>query len=351
MANGVVDIPLLGRTRVNDAPSGGAPQYGHFFTGPENRLIETALRAVVETPANGYNPMVIYGSSGTGKSHIVQGLAAAWRASRRRDRVVCTTAVDFARDLADAVESQGLEEFRARHRGADLWIVEDLGQLTSGKTERLGVQEELIFTLDALMAAGRWVVVTASGPPAMLPGLMPALRSRLTGGLIVPLAPPGPETRLAILRQLAALREIDLPDAVASILAEGIEGTAPELAGALAALAAPAAFEREGLDETAARKYVAQRRREGRPSLHAIALAAARHSIRFWEVSGLWKGRSGLGVGSIHVRRAADRWSSAAAWRCILPGDLPAKAWKASGRISAGEITPRSCTVAGRRSD
>ena len=185
----------------------------HFFAGPENRLVEVAVRSVVEEQINGYNPLVFYGPSGTGKSHLAHGLAAAWKARDRRQRVVCTTAVDFARELADAIETQGVDEFRAKHRGAALLVVEDLGMLATRKSGKLNAQEELIHTLDALVAEDRWVVVTASAAPAALPGILPALQSRLTAGLLIPLAPPGVEARLAIFEQLAALRNIPLPEA------------------------------------------------------------------------------------------------------------------------------------------
>ena len=125
-------------------------------------------------------------------------------ASHNSQRVVCTTAVDFARELAEAIETQAVEEFRAKHRGAALLVVEDLGMLATRKAGKLNAQEELIHTLDALLAEDRWVIATASAPPAELPDILPALKSRLAGGLTIPLAPPGPEARLAIIQQLAA---------------------------------------------------------------------------------------------------------------------------------------------------
>jgi chromosomal replication initiator protein len=277
MANGVVDIPLPGRPLESAAEQGGAVAACHFLAGPENRLVEVAVRSVIEGPTCGFNPLVFYGPSGTGKSHLAHGLAAAWKARDRRQRVVCTTAVDFARELADAIETQGVDEFRTKHRGAAFLVVEDLGMLATRKSGKLNAQEELIHTLDALVAEDRWVVVTASVPPAALPGILPALQSRLTAGLMVPLAPPGIEARLAILEQLAAIRDIPLPEAVARVLAEGLVATAPELAGSLLQLAAPAEFKTDGFDVEAAERYVAKRGDKHRPSLHEIALATARH--------------------------------------------------------------------------
>jgi chromosomal replication initiator protein len=351
MVDGVVDIPLEGRTVGCAAEQGGAVPACHFLAGPENRLVEVAVRAVVEgvkgdslafadtkTETAPYNPLVFCGPSGLGKSHLVHGLVAAWKARfkgdsptfvdtktgavprDRRQRVVCTTAVDFARELAEAIESQGVDEFREKYRGAHLLIVEDLGMLPTRKSGKLNAQEELLHTLDALVAENCWVVVTASAPPAALPGILPALQSRLTAGLVIPLAPPGVEARLAILRQLATARGLPLPEPVARVLAEGIVGTAPELAGSLVELAMSAIdSERETeevgdlpeyrgdlphnvlktvepagnlpyntcpqphdlqtvqLDVEAARNFVAERSRTRQPTLHDIALATARH--------------------------------------------------------------------------
>ena len=265
MVDGVVDIPLPGNAVVPGAAADVVPMAGHFFAGPENCLVEVAVRSLLEQPANGYNPLVLYGPSGTGKSHVAQGLAVAWKAHDRRPKgdspifaeakigtvpradtkmgtvprhVVSTTAVDFARELAEAIETQAVEEFRAKHRGAALWVVEDLGQLATRRSGKLSAQEELIHTLDALVAAGRWAVITCSALPADLPGILPALQSRLMGGLTVPMSPPGLEARLAIIQQLAAARDVPLPEPVARILAEGIDGTARELTGAMLELMA-----------------------------------------------------------------------------------------------------------------
>jgi chromosomal replication initiator protein len=213
-----------------------------------------------------------------------------WKTRNRRQRVVVTTAVDFARELTDAIESQAVDEFRKKYRAAGLLVFEDLGQLATRKSEKLSAQEEFIHTLDALLAEERWVVVTASAAPVELPGLLPALQSRLSAGLTVPLAPPGREVRLAVLQQLAALREVELPESVAQVLAEGISGTVPELAGALMQLAMPKGcgpngFGPEPIDLRAARRFVAQRNNKQQPSMHEIALATAKHfSLRLTDL-------------------------------------------------------------------
>ena len=207
-------------------------------------------------------------------------------------------------------ETQGVDEFRAKHRGADFLVVEDLGMLATRKSGKLSSQEELIHTLDALVAEDRWVVVTASAAPAVLPGIMPALQSRLTAGLAIQLAPPGVEARFAILEQLAALRHIPLPEAAARVLAEGVVGTAAELAGSLFQLSAPAELDGGALDVETARRYIAQRSGSRQPSLHEIALATARHfSLRLADLRSPVRRRAlvvARGVAVYLARRLTD---------------------------------------------
>jgi chromosomal replication initiator protein len=182
--------------------------------------------------------------------------------------------------LADAIESQAVEEFRTKYRSAHLLVFEDIGQLVARKSGKLSAQEEFIHTLDALVVEQRWVIVTVSAAPAGLSGLLPALQSRLMAGLTIPLTAPGPDARLAVLRQLASLRNVDLPEPVAHVLAEGLAGTVPELAGALTELAA-----HDRLDLVAAKKYVTKRNRKQQPSLHEIALSTAKHfSLRLTDL-------------------------------------------------------------------
>jgi chromosomal replication initiator protein len=277
MVDGVVDIPLSGR--ISDAALGQgqftAPS--HFFAGPENRLVEVAVRSVLTGPPNGFSPLVLYGPSGTGKSHIAQGIATEWKSRNRHDRVLCTTAVDFARDLADAIETQAVEEFRAAYRDASLLVFEDLGMLATGKSGKLSAQGELVHTLDAVVANDGWVVVTASTAPTDLPDILPALQSRLAAGLTIPIALPGAETRLAIVQQLAELRKLDLPESAARLLAEGLAGTASDLSGALMQLEMPTRIDGGRIDTQAVHACLFSRQGANMISLRDIAAATARH--------------------------------------------------------------------------
>src|SRR6516164_1675147 len=99
MVQGVVTIPLPGQplSLADSQAEDGQPAALDFFAGPENCLVEPAISGLLGTQPSPYNPLLLYGPSGTGKSHLARGLAAAWKANLPQSRVVYTTAIDFAR--------------------------------------------------------------------------------------------------------------------------------------------------------------------------------------------------------------------------------------------------------------
>ena len=242
-----------------------------FFAGPENRLVPIAVQSVLDG-AGQYNPLLIHGPSGVGKSHLIGGIYSQWTATNPRYRSVFTTASDFADELSDAIETQAMDDFRARYRRLRLLIFEGV-DLLAGKP---AVQEELINTFDPLLAAGRQIVLTASVAPMQLPGIMPALQSRLLGGLIVLLSPPTFNTRVAILARLAELRNLEFGKAALRVLAKGLSGSASELDGALAGLAVRARISGGVISKEDVQRYLAVENDSPQPSIGELASATAR---------------------------------------------------------------------------
>ena len=283
LVDGITYIPLSGRVPNNQKSGAADARAGRsaystalpsFFAGPENRLVEVAVRSVLFGSA-GHNPLVFYGPTGTGKSHLARGLAAQWKTlpGPQRSRVIFITAADFARKLADAIETQATDDFRAWYKKAGLLVIDDLGELS----EKRAAQEELIHVIDALVPLGRRVVITAPSAPGEMAKITPMLQSRLTGGLTVPLCSPGPVARRAVLRELAIARGIELPETVTRILADGLCATVPELRSALLRLEASTELVGGRIDAQAARDYLTERNGSGQPSLRDIAVASARH--------------------------------------------------------------------------
>ena len=213
-------------------PTRGIPE---FVAGPENRLAVPALEQLLAgddlvAAAQLFNPLVLLGSSGTGKSHLARGITRHWNSLLDEEKVKYLTAIDFARQLHAAREEKQLDSFRDRLAGLHLLVLEDLHRLP----QRLFVQREIRDTFDVLIEAGAVVVVTSQQPPATMAGLDAGLRDRLSSGLTVRLQTPGLEARQELLRQTAAERGLHLDDQQLLQLAHKIEGPAPQLFRAIA---------------------------------------------------------------------------------------------------------------------
>jgi chromosomal replication initiator protein len=244
-----------------------------FVCGPENRLLAEAVDSLLQRSPSPYNPLVLCGPPGTGKSHIARGIARHWR-SIDRD-VLYTSGADFARGFASALEKETIAGWRSRHRDTSLFILEDLTQL-SGKGPALC---ELQYTLDAVQEQQGQVVLTTCLPPRHIAGIPPALAARLVGGLVLQLSPPGPAARLALVEQFARLCGIDLPASASRLLADGLAATPPELMGAITELSIQCKIDREPITSDRVRAYLAASRcaRAVRPTIHSIARLSAKY--------------------------------------------------------------------------
>ncbi len=227
------DLPCTG-----DNQAGNNQELGFvsdFIAGPENELAVAALDRLLsggklETAAELFNPLVLLGPSGTGKSHLARGVARHWRERGDTTDIEYLAAIDFARQLRAAREENQLEDFRQRMASVELLVLEDL----QGLPLSVYVQRELRDTLDVLDSAGAMLLVTAQQPPSTMEGLETGLRDRLASGLTVRLQFPGIESREKLLQLSATARGVELGDEQLRQLASRIEGPAPQLFRALA---------------------------------------------------------------------------------------------------------------------
>ena len=201
---------------------------GDFIVGPENQLVAQAASSFLETPSI-YNPLVLVGPPGVGKSHLALGLASRWREHNTGRPALVVTAADFARELASAIQLEGSEAFRSRYAAAGLVVLEDLTPLSTKRA----AQQALCSLLDTWLSADTQVIVTSKVDPQEIAALQPRLLSRLSAGLVLPLAMPGPSARLELLQRAATTREVRIDASAAKLLADELAGSAPELIAAL----------------------------------------------------------------------------------------------------------------------
>jgi chromosomal replication initiator protein len=272
-----------------------------FFFGPENRAVQFVLETLLDDEhvdlepneqgpsGRRFSPLVLIGPSGVGKTHLARVFAEAWATRRGAEEVVVASCSDFAAQLADAIRRDAVFEFRRRHRTARLLVLDGLGHL---KTKR-AAQQELLSILDALADLGSVVVVTSTEAPVAMRALLPSLASRLSGGLVLPVAPPGEEARLRILLRLAQDGNIALPIEAARALAGALSGTAPELRAALLELHLKRQTAGVPLDARLVRDHWTSRGGVAPTSIDRIAALTARSfSLRPAQLRGASRKRS-----------------------------------------------------------
>ena len=155
-------------------------------TGTANQLALKAFDAVLERPGQRYNPLLLHGPSGVGKTHIAHALGNAVRAAWPRKAVACLSAATFVEEFVAAMQEGGVERWRARYRAADVLVLDDI----QGLAEKERSQEELFHLFNHLYDRGSQIVLTSDRAPREVIGLVDRLRSRFEGGLVVALQAP-----------------------------------------------------------------------------------------------------------------------------------------------------------------
>jgi chromosomal replication initiator protein DnaA len=234
-------------------------RFESFVVGAANRLAATAGRAVSESPGAVYNPLFIYGGSGLGKTHLQMAIGHAATAVNSQIRVEYLTLDDFVEAFHAAVAAGQGEAYRRRFTEIDLLLLDDVQFLT----HRREMQAELLRVVNAMLAAGRQIVLTSDRPPAEIEALDERLIQRFAGGLVIDIAAPEFETRVAILRRQAEERGAHLEAAVLDTVAGLGHGSVRELIGALNRLIAFQAVSEAPLDAAGALALLGQK---GRPT-------------------------------------------------------------------------------------
>lgn len=200
-----------------------------FIVGPFNELAHAAAQAVIRKPGIAYNPLLIYGPTGLGKTHLIQAVGNYFRVNAPERKVQYLTSEKFAMDYVSSIQAGKAQWFKEKYRQYDLLIMDDVQFLA--KMEK--IKEEFFHLFNYLHDSNKQLVFTSDQHPNMIQNLEDRLKSRFNAGMIVSVTPPDHESRLAIVRAKAALHNFILPDEVLDYLATTIEGNVRELEGAL----------------------------------------------------------------------------------------------------------------------
>jgi chromosomal replication initiator protein len=205
-----------------------------FVIGESNRLARATAESIAKSPGTQYNPYVIYGGVGLGKTHLMHAIGNAMRRQHPKARVLYTTSEQFVNEYIDAVKNNALEAFRLRYRSLDCLLIDDIQFLMAKERS----EQEFFHTFNALFDSRKQIVVSSDRSPKEMTPLEQRLISRLEWGFVADIKPPDLETRIAILRKKADFESYTVPDDVILYVASSVKSHVRALEGSLTRLKA-----------------------------------------------------------------------------------------------------------------
>jgi len=203
-----------------------------FVVGPFNENAHAAAQAVVKSPGHVYNPLFIYGSTGHGKTHLIQAIGNHIKTINPEKKVFYITSEKFVNEIVTGIQTNKIGALKEKYRAYDVFIMDDI-QFMSGKEK---TEEELFHLFNTFYDTNKQIVFSSDKHPNFITGLEDRLKSRFNQGLIVDIPAPDHESRAAILRTKAIAHNFELSDDILHYLASTVEGNIRELEGALNAI-------------------------------------------------------------------------------------------------------------------
>ncbi|HEY6941772.1 chromosomal replication initiator protein DnaA [Dokdonella sp.] len=233
--------------RARPAPERSAPDanldpnytFENFVEGKSNQLGKAAATQVAMNPGRAYNPLLLYGGTGLGKTHLMHAAGNLMRSNKPGVKILYLRSEQFVSGMVRALQQKGMDDFKRRFRSVDALLIDDI-QFFAGKNT---TQEEFFHTFNALFEGKQQIILTCDRYPKEVDNLEPRLKSRLGWGLSVAIEPPDFETRAAIVLAKAQAKGVELPEDVATLMAKRMRSNVRDLEGALNTLVARANFE------------------------------------------------------------------------------------------------------------
>ena len=229
------------------------PEYNFedFVVGPNNNFGVNAAIAVSTNPGTAYNPFLIYGGVGLGKTHLMQAIGnKIWNTTKLK--VIYVTAENFTNEFVECVQKKMMPAFKSKYRKADVLLIDDI-HFFQGKVE---TQEELFHTFNELYEKNKQIVFTCDRPPSELKNLSQRLKSRFERGLNVDLQTPAYEIRYAILLKKMEKHSTKIPNEVIDMVAKNVSSNVRDLEAALTKLIAYTELIKKTMDEATAKNIL-----------------------------------------------------------------------------------------------
>lgn len=227
--SGVGELPL--NDLYIDKNDNLNPRYtfSSFIIGSFNDLAHAAAQAIIKNPGVVYNPFFIHGGTGLGKTHLIQAVGNYIKEENSNKKIHYITSEKFSIDYITSLQNNKINDFKEKYRDYDVLIMDDI-QFLSNKNK---TQEELFHLFNSLYENNKQIIFSSDQHPNFIPGLEERLKSRFSAGMIVDIAHPEYESRLAILRQKLNQRNFTLSDEVLEYIASLLNGNIRELEGVL----------------------------------------------------------------------------------------------------------------------
>jgi chromosomal replication initiator protein len=227
-------------------------RFDNFVQGKSNELAFAAAQQVSQKPGLAYNPLLLYGGTGLGKTHLLHAAGNLIHEQNRQAKVLYLHSERFVSEMIQALRHNSIEKFKQHYRSAGALLIDDI-QFFAGKDR---TQEEFFHTFNALLDSKQQIILTCDRYPKEVAGLEARLRSRFGWGLTVAIEPPDFETRVAILMNKAQERGLPLEESVAFLIAKRMRSNVRDLEGALNTLSANARFSGRPITEAFAQEVL-----------------------------------------------------------------------------------------------
>ncbi len=226
---GMSELPIPEITVNKDDNLNPRYTFETFVIGPFNELAHAAAQAVIKNPGALYNPLFIYGSTGHGKTHLMQAIGNHIKKTSPSKKVYYMTSERFCQDCMNALQFQKMTSFKEKYRKYDVLIMDDVQFFT----DKQKFQEELFHLFNSLYDNNKQIILSSDKNPHFIAGLEERLKSRFSAGMVIDIPPPDEESRIAIITKKATNQGINLSQEVVDYLAHTVNGNIRDLEGTL----------------------------------------------------------------------------------------------------------------------